>query len=245
MESLINSNLFKRPNYAYGLWRASCEAQMLGFDQITAIEFGVASGNGLLALEHVAEVIKNQMNIAVNIYGFDTGEGMPEPIDFRDLPHIWQPGFFKMDIDLLMERIKSAKLVIANVKDTLVNFKISPEAPIGFISFDLDFYSSTMSAFEIFKKNSDMRLPRVFLWMDDTIGDHWETHSKFAGELLAIEEYNSNNEYKKIAKINCLNAKLHNNPWWSDGIYVHHEFTHSHYNTHVYPKKDWQLPLEE
>ena len=88
MESLINSNLFKRPNYAYGLWRASCEAQMLGFDQITAIEFGVASGNGLLALEHVAEVIKNQMNIAVNIYGFDTGEGMPEPIDFRDLPHL-------------------------------------------------------------------------------------------------------------------------------------------------------------
>ena len=31
------------------------------------------------------------------IFGFDTGLGMPDPIDYRDHPELYKAGDFKMD----------------------------------------------------------------------------------------------------------------------------------------------------
>ena len=42
------------------------------------MELGVAGGNGIIALEKYVENIKKLINIEINIYGFDTGEGLPE-----------------------------------------------------------------------------------------------------------------------------------------------------------------------
>jgi hypothetical protein len=244
IESRINSNRFLRTNYAYGVWRAASEAKRLGYSQITAIEFGVAGGNGLIGLEEAAEVVKEQLGIIVKIYGFDTGIGMPEPLDYRDLPHIWKPGFFKMDHQKLRENVKCARVILGNVSSTIDKYTIESESPVGFISFDLDYYSSTKKALEIFDKQPETRLPRVFCWLDDTIGDHWETHCRFTGELLAIDEYNKEQKIKKITPINGLHNKLIGYPWWCDGMFVHHDFMHFNYTKHIYPSSNWELDLD-
>src|SRR5215207_985617 len=50
-------NTLDRPHYGYGLLKAAELARRLGYARISAIEFGVAGGNGLLSLErHAARV---------------------------------------------------------------------------------------------------------------------------------------------------------------------------------------------
>jgi hypothetical protein len=243
VESRISRGAFSRPHYAYGIWRAACEAKQLGISGITAVEFGVAGGNGLIGMEEAAEAVSTELGIAIEILGFDTGSGMPEAADYRDMPHIWRPGFFAMDVAALKSRLTKAQLVLGNVSQTVTNHVFDVAAPVGFVSFDLDYYSSTKEAFKIFRNPAETRLPRVFCYMDDTIGDHWETHSPFAGELLAIQEFNSESEARKIAHVNGLKHKLLGQQCWHDAIYVHHDFAHPLYCRYVYPSSNWQLPL--
>ena len=67
--------------------------------EIAVIEFGVAGGNGLLALQREAEAIEQEFAVSIKVYGFDNGpEGLPEFIgDHRDHPDKWKPGDFPMD----------------------------------------------------------------------------------------------------------------------------------------------------
>jgi hypothetical protein len=57
-----------------------------------------------------------------------------------------------MDVDLLQARLQSSKLILGPVEATLRTFfeKEAPP-PIGFIAFDLDYYSSTLSALKVFE----------------------------------------------------------------------------------------------
>jgi hypothetical protein len=48
-----------RPNYTWAMLQAGYLAKALGMPRISAIEFGVAGGNGLLALESAAELVEN------------------------------------------------------------------------------------------------------------------------------------------------------------------------------------------
>ncbi|MBV8815423.1 MAG: hypothetical protein JO271_13110, partial [Verrucomicrobia bacterium] len=91
-EQRLRWDLFKRPDYAYGVYQAALQARALGIPRICAIEFGVAGGNGLLALEDVADQVTKHVGVGVDTYGFDTGTGMPAPVDYRDMPYLWQPG---------------------------------------------------------------------------------------------------------------------------------------------------------
>ena len=68
-----------RPNYTWAMLHAAYLAKTLGMPRISAIEFGVAGGNGLLALENAAELVEQEMGIEVDVYGFDTGAGLPPP----------------------------------------------------------------------------------------------------------------------------------------------------------------------
>lgn len=86
-----------RPHYAYAVWHAARLAQRLGLPRISIIEFGVAGGNGLLSLEQHAAASSGASGVAIDVYGFDSGQGLPAPLDFRDLPYHWKPGFFGMD----------------------------------------------------------------------------------------------------------------------------------------------------
>ena len=85
------------PPYAYGMYSAALQAKSLGLKKITAIEFGVASGSGLIAIEKHAMEIKNLLDIDFEIYGFDTGKGLPKPTDYKDQCYFWKESDFIMD----------------------------------------------------------------------------------------------------------------------------------------------------
>ena len=67
--------LLPRPNYAYGMLRAADLARYLGLKHVTVCEFGVATGNGLLAMIDLARRLSPETGIEFRIVGFDTGEG--------------------------------------------------------------------------------------------------------------------------------------------------------------------------
>lgn len=171
-----------RPHYFNGILAAAELAKRDGIRSISCIEFGVAGGAGLLAMQQHAEVISLELSIEIVVFGFDTGKGMPRPVDYRDHPDAWIAGDYPMDEVELRKRLTSkTRLVLGNVRETLRGFN---PPPVGFVSFDLDYYSSTICAFEIF---GAPHLKTVFLYFDDTCLP-W-CH-RFAGERLAIDEFN-------------------------------------------------------
>ena len=67
------------------------------FERVSFIEFGVAGGNGLVALERIAQNLQTIFGIEVDIYGFDAVSGMPKSKDHRDLPNLWREGHYPMN----------------------------------------------------------------------------------------------------------------------------------------------------
>lgn len=234
------------PQYAYGLLQAATLAKMLKLESTTAAELGVAGGNGLLELERLSGTIGGEAQVQISCVGFDLGSGMPQPVDYRDMTYIWQSGFFKMDKDRLRARLTTARLIIGDIAVTGSEFLAETPPPLGFLSFDLDYYSSTVAAMRsLLSQEPERYLPRVFCYFDDTVGPHEELHSEFTGELLAIREFNSVHTHRKLAKIHGLRYKLLplDEPW-VDGMYVLHIFDHPRYNDYVYHERDRQFPLD-
>ncbi len=233
-----------RPYYAYGIYQAAVEAKALNISKISVYEFGVAAGTGLIMLEKLSEQIARITGVAIDVYGFDAGTGMPGALDYRDVPYIWRRGFYKMDVEALRKKLtNTTKLVLGNVKKTIPKFTKSNVAPIGFIAFDLDYYTSTKDAFRIFDAPDKKMLPRVFCYFDDIVGTDEEIFCEYVGELLAIREFNKAHRLKKIAKVNGLFHKRAIKSTWSDMIYVMHNFAHKSYNSYIYHQKDRQSRL--
>lgn len=212
--------------YGYPLLHAAWVARKLGHTRIAAIEFGVAGGNGLVALERHAELVKKETGVDISVYGFDTGKGMPQPQDIRDMPYLWQSGYFAMDQAKLRSRLRSAKLELGRVEETVARFfeKENPP-PIGFISFDLDYYSSTVAALKILEKDHKHYLPRVVCYFDDLAGGILDAYNEFSGEILAIKEFNDAHADIKISRVRGLSHQTGITPaQWHEKIYVAHRF---------------------
>src|SRR5438067_260932 len=80
------------PQYAYGILQTASLAQQLKLSSMIVAELGVAGGNGLLELERLSGVIGAEKHVDIKTIGFDLGSGMPEPVDYRDMPYIWRRG---------------------------------------------------------------------------------------------------------------------------------------------------------
>ncbi len=221
----------ERPYYGHGVLHAAQLAKRLGHSAVSVLEFGVAGGNGLLNLEMHAAKVTKETGVRVAIYGFDTGAGMPPPLDYRDMPYLWQAGYFRMDLEKLGRRLRQAKLMIGNVADTVDSFcEAEQPPPIGFISFDLDYYSSTLAALRIFTARHEYLLPRVACYLDDTVGDIDYAYNEFTGELLAISEFNATHPSIKIAPVRGLRFFGQRLPAvWHEQIFVAHLFEHPNY----------------
>jgi hypothetical protein len=232
MELLLNMSAFQRPHYAYCVYHGAVLAKRLGHQAISVAEMGVAGGRGLLYLEKIAARIEQDLDIRIDVYGFDTGAGLPKLLDYKDLPHWFQPGQYQMNHKPLQDRLKKAQLILGNVKETIPDFfKEHQPAPFAAIMNDLDFYSSTMDSFELFKAHESFLLPRMFLYFDDIIGGPLEMYGQYTGELRAIEEFNQHHDQMKIELNRNLTARL-NEPW-AHQIYHFHKFDHSQYNQYV------------
>jgi hypothetical protein len=232
----------QRMQYAYILYQAASLAAKLGQRRISAIEFGVAGGRGLLCMERYAEQIERLFPVEFEIYGFDTGGGLPAPKDYRDLPYKWQQGFFAMDQEKLTSKLTRSKLILGDVAQTWATFvDTHSPAPIAAVAHDLDFYSSTADGLKLFGIDDAHLSPRIFCYFDDTLGTELELYSDFTGERLAIHEFNAANDRRKIAIPYYLRAQEGLGSWRHQ-IWVCHLFDHPRYNEFV-AEQDQQLPL--
>lgn len=244
---LLNAQRKSRPpfrwreHYRWGVYCAALTARTLGYARISVVEFGVAGGNGLVALEDAAEDAENRSGVTVEVYGFDTGKGLPKPQDYRDLPHLWREGDYKMDVTKLRSRLRRAELVLGPVAETVPQLLEREPAPLGFAAFDVDMYSSTMDAFRWFTADHRMFLPRVVCYFDDIIG---YSYSDFTGERAAIADFNESHDMRKISPLYGLSAFL-GQRYWTQLMYMFHAFDHPRH-------ADWdgtncrpELPLED
>jgi hypothetical protein len=232
-----------RAHYGHCMLQSAMLARKLGYSRISCIEFGVAGGAGLVAMERHAEAVHAETGVEVMVFGFDTGKGMPAPQDYRDMPYLWQSGYFAMDVPKLKARLKSARLILGDVAQTLRGFvEQENPPPIGFIAFDLDYYSSTVTALKIFETNHRYLLPRVACYFDDMVGDIDWAYNEFTGELLAIKEFNANHESIKIAPVSGLRFSNRRIPQiWHEQIFVAHLFAHPDYGKPI--AELTQIPL--
>jgi len=228
-EFRLNMNALKRMQYAFICFNAAKLAKKLGYNQISIIEYGVAGGLGLLILEEHAAEIEKFFNINIDIYGFDSEEGLPEPKDYRDLPYHWKKGFYPMNKTRLEKKLKRSKLIIGNIENTSKTFfsNYNP-SPIGAVIHDFDYYSSTKTALSMMHENEKFFLPRVFSYFDDTIGSEIELYNDFTGERLAINEFNENSKNIKICAPYYLRAQK--KEVWHEQIWICHFFKHEKYN---------------
>ena len=231
-EKQVRYGLLQRPHYAYCIFHAADLAQRLNIPRISIIEFGVAGGNGLVSIERIIDLLKSTTDIKTDfeVYGFDTGKGLPEFETYADLPYWFRPSQYQMDIDRLKSQLTYTKLVIGNIRDTIGSFFDSYcPAPVGTMLIDVDYYSSTIDCLTIFDRPGYDKyfLPRIHLYFDDIIGQELEMYGPFNGMLRAIEESNNKRDDVKIHLNQNLIPRSHIGYRYQ--IYYAHLFKHSRY----------------
>lgn len=187
-----------RPNYLVGVLYAANQAKEEGVPEISVIEFGVAGGNGLVALQEYAAAVEKEMGVQISVWGFDTGKGLSQLCgDYRDHPDRYLSGEYAMDEETLKQRLQPrTRLILGDVSKTVATFVSGLSyPPVGFISIDLDLYSSSKAALQILALPGKRMLRRVPLYFDDIDSS---VHHRWAGELLAVQEFNDGNVSVKI-----------------------------------------------
>jgi len=218
----IDYDLVPRQPYAFGLKTAFIEAKSIDVKKIIIIEFGVASGAGLFNLALIAKRLSAELSVDYEIIGFDTGKGMPQPIDYRDHPEKY--GFEDFPpLGLSPEELpEKTRLIIGDIASSLPEYKklLDIDSKIAFVSIDVDYYSSTKDCLSIFTGPQSMYLPKVVIYLDDVNNID---HNQYCGELLAISEFNSKDSPRKICKMTQLrNWRIFKNALWLDQMYFLH-----------------------
>jgi hypothetical protein len=76
--------------------------------------------------------------------------------------------------------------------------QLSSDAPIGYVVFDLDYYSSTREALNVLTADDPTKyLPVTLAYFDDI---SLYSHNRWCGELLAIDEFNLADSMRKITQ---------------------------------------------
>ena len=184
-----------KPHYESILYEGCLEAKKLGINKVSVIELGVAGGAGIISLEKYKKKIQKVLDINIDIYGFDTGSGLPKIETDEDLPFLWRSGLYKIDKGALEKKINS-KIFYGDVKNTLDDFIKINKHNICCIFFDLDLYTSTINFLNQIPKIKNHLLPRVLCYFDDVYV--FENYiNQFNGVFKAIDEFNKNfSEFK-------------------------------------------------
>lgn len=190
-----------RKHYALALAHGVLIAQQCGYNKLTAIEFGVGEGGGFQSLVHIADIYRNTLGIEIEVYGFDNATGLPSPQGYKDHPELWSQGAFRLpNVDALRASLPPwAHLVIGDIADTVPQFAKEYEqndSKIAFISVDVDYYTSTVATLKILDMAPLNYLPAVPMYFDDI---NWHiTFSDYAGQKLAINEFNASHDLRKL-----------------------------------------------
>jgi hypothetical protein len=236
--------LVPRANYAYGILRAADLARFLGKTRATVCEFGVATGNGLLNMVELAELVRAQTRVEIRVVGLDTGEGLPAVAGYKDHPEIWSAGDFTMtNKEDLARRVDGrAELIFGDIKDTVGGLvaNLNESAPLGFISVDVDIYSGAKSALRSLLGKPELYAPAVSIYCDDVC---FFFANRWCGELRAIEEFNDENATRKIDQDRSLPGhRPSQNDAWYQSMFVCHVLDHE---VRTSPKRRSGLSLQE
>ena len=206
-------------NYSLGMLHSVWQAILCGHDRITVAELGVAHGNGLRALINAAKWYQENFNIQIDIVGFDSGQGLLKPHGYRDHPEMWDEGYFSGDEDEIRQWLPdNARLIIGDIKYTVPEYvkTFDISAPLAYVSIDVDYYSSTVSAFPLFEMPAANYVPAMPVHVDDahTI----ITFCPWAGESLALREFNDSHDLRKFEQKEAI--------WRIENFYVFHVLDH-------------------
>lgn len=220
-------DLVVRQNHAFGLLKAADQAREFGIRRIAAVEFGVAQGAGIMNLCEIARRVSRATGVEIDIIGFDTGTGMPPPRDHRDHPEVYAAGDFPMpNREELVGRLPpNARIYFGDVGKTVPQFLAECKGVVGFVSFDVDYYWSTLEALKLFEGDAATYLPKVICYFDDVMFD-W--HNEFCGELAAIADFNRGHPLRKISRYNYLEKeRIFIRAKWLGGMFILHVLDHS------------------
>jgi hypothetical protein len=229
----IDYDLVPRQPYAFGLQQAfefaQAHGEKLGVKRLVFIEFGVASGAGLLNMCRISEQLSRHYGIDCAVLGFDAGTGMPAPVDYRDHPEKYLDGDFAPHDRSALDRAlpANARVIYGPIRETVgtAGALLQPGDVVAFVSVDVDYWSSTNDCLELFK--SAPALPRTPIYLDDV---NAVDHHPFAGELLSVDEFNEANPHRKITKMNGLrNWRIFKNATWLDQMYWFFDLEHPFY----------------
>jgi hypothetical protein len=218
-----------RQSYAWGVLQGVNLAKALEVERVSVIEFGVAGGNGQVALEQIAERLEKEFGVGIDVYGFDSGAGLPASKDPRDVPNLTSAGLYAMDRRKLEQRLRRARLVLGPIEDTVGEFLRSSPAPIAFVACDLILYTSTVHALRVLEADPALLLPRIHWYCDDVLGFTFGDHN---GERLAISEFNAAHETRKVSPIYGLRHYVPSrlaNEMWLEKFWIAHVFDHPRY----------------
>jgi len=192
------------PSYALGLETACRYAGLAGVSGFTAIEFGVAGGNGLRELTEYARRITRQSGLDIQVAGFDSGMGLPPTSGYRDAPWAWKHGDFPCDVALLRKTVpQTTELVLGRIEETFPQWlSAQSRLPIGFVSVDVDYFSSSDAILRTLG-NVDARalLPFVSFYFDDILA---YLVPRCTGEYAAITEFNRTHEHRQFDRDDWL-----------------------------------------
>jgi hypothetical protein len=213
-------DLLLRQQHAFGLLYAADAAKHRRIEEVTVVELGVGNGTGLLNLCALAERVRRNTGVRFRLVGFDTGEGLPPPEDYRDHPELYGKGWFRPDRDQLRAKLPPfASVVYGPLSQTMPEFVrgLTTSAPIGFATLDVDYYSSSKHALGLFTGPASAYLPVVPLYVDDI---HLDTHNPSCGEILAINEFNATHPMRVINFFRFLrHARVFKDAEWLDHMY--------------------------
>jgi hypothetical protein len=239
-EMRLRVGAFERPWYAWCLYYAALQARALGHKAITALELGVAGGNGLLCLCRYRDQVERATAIKIVVLGLDAGTGLPQTSDFRDLLYCWPAGSFEMDYKKLKQQLGDrAELLLGDVGERAEKLCIRPDAPLGAIMFDLDLFTSTRDAFVIFRHSN--LLPRVWCYFDDLYGYPDNAYSDRTGVRAAIRRFNAGEPETDTGRESYLSQAYvfrgHHPEEWHQQIYLYHRPEHPDYHRCLSPSR--------
>ncbi len=227
LRAKVAFDLIVRRQYAFGLLRAADEARARGIGRLTVVELGVGSGTGFLNLCELVARVTRETGVELRLEGFDTGNGLPPPSDYRDHPELYKEGWFPMEREALVRSLPAnARIHFGPVGETIEGFadQLEPDAPLGFAALDVDLYSSAKDALRLFGGSPDAYLPYVTVYVDDLA---LPTHTRFAGELLAIREFNDEHELRKLDwDWNLANTRVFKHAEWLTHMFKLHVLDH-------------------
>jgi hypothetical protein len=227
--------------YALGLLTAARYAREAGINGFSAVEFGVAKGNGLLALTRYAALVSQQTGLEIQVAGFDTGSGLPPPQGYRDVIWHYSAGEYAGDPDNLRKRLSGkAQYILGDVAATFPDWLHATNLPLGFVSVDVDFYSSTRAILDpLASIAAEKLLPITEFYFDDILC-HGVPHC--VGELAAVTEFNKLNPSRQFDKEDWIREwRPYGEKLWLQRLYALYCFdhprmktAHAHTRTSVY-----------